>query len=41
MASSDTTVVAFQDYRDGNSNLYIQNINPDCTLGIEQRLAHP
>ena len=34
-AVNNNTVVAFQDYRDGNSNLYIQNINPDCTLGIE------
>lgn len=35
LSSNNNTVVAFQDYRDGNSNLYIQNINPDCTLGIE------
>ncbi len=35
ISSNNNTVVAFQDYRDGNSNLYIQNINPDCTLGIE------
>ncbi len=37
-AANDNTVVAFQDFRAGNSNLYIQNINPDCTLGIE--MAH-
>jgi hypothetical protein len=36
-AANSNTVVAFQDYRDGNSNLYIQNVNPDCTLGIEMR----
>lgn len=34
-AANDNTVIAFEDGRDGNSNLYIQNINPDCTLGIE------
>src|SRR5262249_2831566 len=34
-ASNLNTVVAFEDFRDGNSNLYIQNINPDCSLGIE------
>lgn len=36
-AANDNTVIAFQDGRDGNSNLYIQNINPDCTLGAENR----
>ena len=41
LASNSNTVVAFQDYRDGNSNLYIQNINPDCTLGIEMTRARP
>jgi hypothetical protein len=35
LASNMNTVIAFQDYRAGNSNLYIQNINPDCSLGIE------
>jgi len=34
-AMNNNTVVAFQDYRSGNSNLYIQNVNPDCTLGSE------
>jgi hypothetical protein len=38
-AANLNTVVAFQDYRDGNSNLYIQNINPDCTLGIESKMS--
>jgi hypothetical protein len=38
-AANDNTVIAFQDYRDSNSNLYIQNINPDCTLGIEDRMS--
>ncbi len=35
LSSNMNTVVAFQDYRAGNSNLYIQNINPDCSLGIK------
>jgi hypothetical protein len=38
-AANNNTVVAFQDFRDGNSNLYIQNVNPDCTLGIEDARA--
>ncbi len=37
-AANMNTVIAFEDFRDSNSNLYIQNINPDCTLGIE--MAH-
>ncbi len=36
-AANDNTVIAFEDFRDGNSNLYIQNVNPDCTLGIESK----
>ena len=41
IVSNMNTVVAFQDYRDGNSNLYMQNINPDCTLGIEDQMSRP
>jgi hypothetical protein len=37
LASSGLSTVAFQDYRSGNSDIYIQNVNPDCTLGIEGR----
>ncbi len=39
ISSNMNTVIAFQDYRDDNSNLYIQNINPDCTLGIESKMS--
>jgi len=39
IASNMNTVIAFQDYRDSNSNLYIQNVNPDCSLGIENRMS--
>jgi hypothetical protein len=35
IALSGLTAIAFQDYRNGNSDIYIQNVNPDCTLGIE------
>lgn len=38
IASSGLTAIAFQDYRYGNSDIYIQNVNPDCTLGIEKRV---
>jgi hypothetical protein len=37
LAPSGLSTVAFQDYRTGNSDIYIQNVNPDCTLGIEGR----
>lgn len=35
IAPSGLTAIAFQDYRNGNSDIYIQNVNPDCSLGIE------
>jgi hypothetical protein len=38
-AANGNTVIAFQDYRMGNSDIYIQNINPDCTLGIEGKVV--
>jgi len=37
LAANNNTVVAFQDYRAGNSNLYIQNVNPNCSLGNQDR----
>ncbi len=33
IAPSGLTAIAFQDYRSGNSDIYIQNVNPDCSLG--------
>ena len=38
-SANNNTVIAFQDYREGNSNLYIQSVNPDCTLGTENAHA--
>ena len=35
MASSGLTAVAWTDDRIGNNAIYIQNVNADCTLGIE------
>ncbi len=37
-ASNGNTAIAFQDYRSGSSGIYIQNVNPDCTLGIETQM---
>ena len=38
-ASNGNTAIAFQDYRYGSfpsgSAIFIQNVNPDCTLGNE------
>ena len=40
-ASNGNTAIAFQDYRYGSfpdgSAIFIQNVNPDCTLGNESR----
>jgi len=38
IVSSGLAAVAFQDYRIGNSAIYMQNVNPDCSLGED--LAH-
>ncbi len=37
IAASGLTAIAFQDYRSGNSDIFIQNVNPDCSLGTSDR----
>lgn len=37
IAPSGLTAIAFQDYRSGNSDIFIQNVNPDCSLGTSDR----
>jgi len=37
IAPSGLATVAFQDYRSGNSDIFIQNINSDCSLGQQGR----
>jgi hypothetical protein len=38
LASSGLAAVAWEDDRNGENDIYIQNVNPDCTLGIEGSL---
>ena len=38
IASSGLAALAWEDDRNGENDIYIQNVNPDCTLGIEDRL---
>ena len=38
IASSGLAAVAWEDDRNGENDIYIQNVNPDCTLGIEGRM---
>jgi hypothetical protein len=38
-AANGNTAIAFQDSRSGSNGIYIQNVNPDCTLGNEDRLS--
>jgi hypothetical protein len=38
LASSGLTALAWEDDRNGENDIYVQNVNPDCTLGIENRL---
>jgi hypothetical protein len=38
IASSGLAAVAWEDDRNGENDIYIQNVNPDCSLGIEDRL---
>lgn len=37
IAPSGLSTASWQDYRTGNADIYIQNVNADCTLGIENR----
>jgi hypothetical protein len=39
IASSGLSAFAFEDNRNGENDIYIQNVNPDCTLGIENTLT--
>lgn len=39
IAPSGLTAIAFEDYRSGNSDIFIQNVNPDCSLGSRSQLA--
>jgi hypothetical protein len=36
ISASGTAAVAFEDDRVGNNGIYIQNVNPDCSLGPRQ-----
>jgi hypothetical protein len=38
IASSGLTALTWEDDRNGENDIYIQNVNPDCTLGIESKL---
>lgn len=38
IASSGLSAFVWEDGRNGENDIYIQNVNPDCTLGVENRL---
>jgi len=38
IASSGLAAVAWEDDRNGENDIYIQNVNPDCSLGQESRM---
>ena len=38
LASSGLSALAWEDDRNGENDIYIQNVNPDCSLGIEDTL---
>jgi hypothetical protein len=40
IASSGLSALTWEDDRNGENDIYIQNVNPDCSLGIENRLQH-
>jgi hypothetical protein len=37
IASSGLAAIAWQDSRSGDSDIFIQNVNPDCSLGIQNQ----
>jgi hypothetical protein len=39
IASSGLSAFAWEDQRNGEDDIYAQNVNPDCTLGIENTLV--
>ncbi len=39
LASSGLAALAWEDDRNGENDIYVQNVNPDCTLGIENKLV--
>ena len=38
IAPSGLAALAWEDDRNGENDIFIQNVNPDCTLGIEDRM---
>src|SRR5579862_121008 len=38
LASSGLSALTWEDDRNGENDIFIQNVNPDCTLGIEETL---
>jgi hypothetical protein len=38
IASSGLSALTWEDDRNGENDIFIQNVNPDCSLGIEDRL---
>lgn len=40
IAPSGLAAAVFQDYRNGNSDIYIQNVNSDCSLGPQSHLGN-
>ncbi len=38
IASSGLAALTWEDDRAGENDIYIQNVNPDCSLGVEDRL---
>ena len=38
IASSGLSALAWEDDRNGENDIFVQNVNPDCTLGVEDEL---